>query len=466
MQIPILSGIYTDSAAQVRTAYPRNLIPVPKKSGLSDGYLRHTDGIVLYGIGPGIDRGGINWNGSLYRVMGTQLIRILSDGTYTPIGDVGAGGQCQFGYSFDYLAISSNGNLFLYNGSILAQNTDPDLKTVIDFVWIDGYFCTTDGTFIIVTDLNNPFSVNPLKYGSSEANPDPIMALTKVRNELTAINRYTIEFFDNIGGDFFPFQRIEGAQINKGSIGTHANIVVNDLVVFMGSALNEQISIYGGINGQYQKLATSEIDQQLGKYTETELSQTVCEYKIYNGHIHIMFHLQDKTLVYDMSASQAVGEQVWYYTDSGIIPGTIYKARNHVFCYDKWHVGDPTSSNYGYLTDTISSHWGELIGWEFSTQMIYNEGMGAVFHSLELIGTTGRVPVGSSPTISTQYSLDGITWSQERFINAGNFGQTIKRLVWFMQGFMRNWRIQKFKGTSDAMISVSRLEAKLEPLYV
>ena len=63
MQIQILSGIYTDNGPDLRTAYPVNMVPVPKQSGISNGFLRPGDGIVSNGTGPGIDRGGINWNG-------------------------------------------------------------------------------------------------------------------------------------------------------------------------------------------------------------------------------------------------------------------------------------------------------------------------------------------------------------------------------------------------------------------
>ena len=466
MQIPILSGVYTDNAAQVRTAYPRNLIPVPKETGLSEGFLRHTDGIVKLGDGTGVDRGGINWNGVLYRVMGTKLVSISSTGVVTTIGDVGGTDQVSLDYSFDHLAIASNGNLFLYDGTTLTQNTDVDLGVVVDFAWIDGYFMTTDGSYLIVTELNNPFAVNPLKYGSSEASPDPVVALHKVRNEMAALNRYTIEFFDNIGGDFFPFQRVEGAQINKGAIGTHACCVVNDLVVFVGGGFNEQIAVYIGINGQFDKLSTSEIDQQLAEYTEVELSTIICEYKIYNGHIHILVHLPDKTLVYDLSASKAVGKQIWYIMDSGLALSSQYRAKNHVICYNKWNVADPQSTQFGYLEDTTAHHWGSVIGWEFSTQIVYNEGMGAVFNYLELVATTGRIELSKDPQISTEYSIDGMSWSMPKSIRIGKIGEMTKRLAWFMQGFMKHWRIQKFKGTSDAMISISRLEAKLEPMYV
>ena len=170
MQIPILNGIYTDTAGDFRVEYPRNMIPVIMKSGISEAYIRPADGIIGLGTGPGVDRGAIEWNGLLYRVMGTKLVSISSTNVVTVIGDVGGTGQVSFDYSFDYLAIASGGKLFLYRTSTgLQQVTDPDLGTVVDVVWVDGYFMTTDGEFLIVTELNNPFAVNPLKYGSAEA---------------------------------------------------------------------------------------------------------------------------------------------------------------------------------------------------------------------------------------------------------------------------------------------------------
>lgn len=69
------------------------------------------------------------------------------------------------------------------------------------------------------------------------------------------------------------------------------------------------------------------------------------------------------------------------------------------------------------------------------------------------------------PVIWTSYSLDGETWSQERPINAGKQGQRCKRLQWRNQGSMRNYRMQRFRGTSDAHLSIARLEANLEALY-
>lgn len=466
MQIPILNGIYTDENSDFRTSYPRNMVPVPQPQGISTGYLRPADGVVQIGTGPGIDRGAINWNGVCYRVMGTKLVSVDSSGTVTTLGDVGGSGQVTLDYSFDRLAIASSGNLFYWNGSTLTQVTDADLGTVVDLLWVDGYFMTTDGTYLIVTDLSDPTSVNPLKYGSSEADPDPIKAILKVRNEPHALNRYTIEAFDNIGGSTFPFQRIDGAQIQKGVIGTHACCVYMEAIAFLGSGRNEAPAVWLGLNGNTQKLSTREIDQILLGYTEAELSTVVFEKHAESGLDHLYIRLPDQTLVYDGMASQAMGQPVWFILTTSIAGKGQHRVANRVWCYDKWIVGDTKTAAIGYQTDDVSSHWGELIGWEFGTSILYNEGRGAIVHELELVALTGRADFGDDPTILTQYSLDGETWSMEKSIKAGKQGQRNKRLVWLQQGTLRNWRIQRFRGTSDAHVSFARLEARIEGMAV
>ena len=466
MQIPILNGIYTDSTPELRTAYPVNLVPVPKASGISNSFLRPGDGIVSNGTGPGIDRGGINWRDRLYRVMGTKLVEITSAGTVTTLGDVGGPTDqlVTFDYSFDQLAIASGGRLYYWNESTLTQVTDPDLGVVLDFCWVDGYFMTTDGEFLIVTELTDPTQVNPLKYGSSEVDPDPVVALLKLRNEVYALNRNTIEVFDNVGGELFPFARIDGAQIQKGCVGTQACCIYIERVAFLGSGRNEAPGIYVGAAAVTEKISTQEIDNLLLQYTETQLALVKLEARNDKNHQHLYVHLPDRTIVFDASASKDLQTPVWFTLVSTLDGFAQYRARNMVWVYDKWMVGDPQSTSIGYLVQDIGSHWGQQVRWEFGTLIVYNESNGALFSELELVSLTGSVVLGKNPQISTSYSLDGQSYSQEKFISVGTIGNRKKRLAWFQQGHMRNWRIQRFRGDSDAHVSYVRLEAQIEAL--
>ena len=462
--IPLLSGIYATTTPDFRTAYPVNMVPVPMATGISDAYLRPGDGIVGDGAGPGMDRGGINWNGSLYRVMGTRLVRIDPTGLVQDFGDVGPGGLVTFDYSFDRLAIASGGRLFYLTGGLLQQVVDPDLGTVVDFCWVDGYFMTTDGEFLIVTELNDPFLVLPLKYASSEADPDPVVALVKVRNEVAAINRNTIEFFDNVGGAGFPFQRIEGAQIMKGCVGTFACCVYQEQIAFLGGGRNEAPEVFLGLNAQANKISTQEIDEILATYTEAQLAGVKLEARNDRAHAFLYMHLPDRTLVFDGNASKALGSLVWFVLVSTLQGLAQYRARNFVWAYDRWCVGDPASSSFGHCVQTLSTHWGERVRWELTTPIAYNEGNGVIFNELELIALPGSVPFGEDPLVSTSYSLDGLSWSVDQTVRVGAFGARQHRIAWRRQGSMRRFRIQRFRGDSAAHLPIVRLEAALEPL--
>lgn len=465
MQIPVLSGVYADTAPDVRTSYPLNFFAVPKESGINSGFLRPASGVVEFTTGPGLDRGGIEWRGSMYRVMGSKLVFVSNGGTVTTLGDVGDDGlPVVMDYSFDRLGICSAGKLYYWNNATLTQVTDPDLGTVNDALWVDGYWMTTDGEFLVVTELNDPTQVDPLKYGSSEADPDPILAIEKIRNEVYAANRHTVEVFDNVGGELFPFARAEGAQMEKGTLGRDCTCVFLDQLAFIGSGRNEQPSIYLGVNGSLTKIATHEIDQILEEYSEADLAASVLEARNEGAHQFLYVHLPDRCLVYDAGATGALGVPVWTILQTGVDDRGQYRGKFFVRCYNRWFCADPQVSRLGYLVDNISTHWGLKNRWELGSMMFYADGRGALVHQLELIALTGSVALGADPTITISYSVDGVTWSNDRTIRIGTIGQRAKRLAWFGQGFMGNWRVQRFRGTSDAHISPIRLEAMVEGL--
>lgn len=463
-QIPILSGIYSDQAGDFRSAYPRNLSPIPKSQGISEGYLRPSDGLVTFATGPGQDRGGIVWRGVHYRVMGDQLVSVSDVGVVTNLGSVGAGGKVTLDYSVDRLAITSNGKLWYWDGVSLVEVTDPDLGAALCVLYLDGYFLTTDGEFIVQTELTDPTQVNPLKYGSAESDPDPIVRLLKPRAELSAVGRFTVEQFQNIGGDFFAFQRIDGARISKGAVGTYACCEFQDSIALLGSGRNEPISVYLAYQGSANKIATREVETILEGYSEAALSDCLIEARATKVSQLLYVHLPDQTLVYDAAASAALSVPVWYVLASSVAGNAQYRAQGWVWAGNRWVFGDPQTFNLGIPSDRFSSHYGEIVGWEFSTAALYADGAGAMITDLELVALPGRMVMGDDPVIWTSYSLDGVTFSTEMAISSGKTGNYDKRLVWRRQGFFKSWRVQKFRGTSDSHLSVARLQINAVPL--
>jgi len=467
MQIQILNGVYSDQRADFRTSYPINCVPVPLKTNISNGYLRIAEGITRLDHGDlpaGQSRGAINWNGIEYRVIGTKLLKIAQDGTYTTVGDVGPGGQVSMDYSFDRLAITSGGTLFYSDGTTLTQVTDADLGIALDMIWVDGYFMTTDGTSLVVTELNDPTAVDPLKYGSSEADPDPVVGLIKARNEVYAINRYTIEVFNNIGGENFPFRRVDGAIIPKGAVGTYAKCKIDGTFAFLGSARNEPCSIYLASAANPLKLATREIETLIQKYSEDELATVVMEYRETKVNQHIYVRLPNETVVYDFAASQALGIPVWFFLTSAVAGISPYRAKDFCYCYGQWRVGDTLESKLGYIDETVTTQYDNVIGYQFDTEIIYNGSKGVIVNQLEIVGLFGRAELGEDPCIFVSWTNDGEVWSDEVLLKLGKFGERQKRPQIRQGSRFANWRAYRIRGANRAVASFSRLEAELEPL--
>lgn len=465
MQIPIINGIYTDNTADYRTSYPLNLVPVPKQNGIANGYLKKADGIELFcgAEKGGIDRGGINWNGVCYRVIGTTLWQVSDRGVCTSIGEVSGNEQCSFAYSFDRLGIASGGKLYYLQNGKLTQVTNANLGNVVDVEWIDGYFVTTDGEFIIQTELNDPTQVSPTKYGSSEADPDPVIGLMKVRNELVVLNRYTIEVFDNRGGEGFAFARVDGAMMTKGLVGTHAKCSFLDSFAFVGSSKNQPCSIYLGANGGLTPIATREIEIILSEYSDAQLSKIILEGKEHSHHQHLYLHLPDRTMVFDYAASKEMGQPIWFELSSSTNGKGAYRAINHVWCYNKWIVGDRFNSNVGVLSNKLSSHYGEPVCWQIDTTFIYNGGQAGQIKSIELVGLTGRTNTIADPQVFLSWTKDGMTWSNERLHRQGMRGQYSKRIIWLRAvGMFRQMIGLRFRGCDDSLASFTAIEADVE----
>jgi len=461
MQISVLNGTYSEGG-DYRTSYPVNYVPVPKAHGLSMGYLRPAEGINLFATVTGKIRGGVNWQEKAYYVCGNEVRRVNADGTTTLLDTITDDGKpVRFAFSFDRLGIASGGNLYYLAGEVITQVTDTDLGTVNDVRYLAGYFLTTDGEFIIQTRLIDPTAVTPYTYGSSEIDPDPIVGLLVNRNELHAVNRYTIETFAVTGGldstlEYFAFARINGAVIQKGAVGRDAACIYNEAIAFVGSGRNESPAVYLGENAQTIKLSTREIDQILAEYTAEQLETVVVETRTDKAHKFFYIHLPDRTLVYDSASSIVMEQPVWHVLTGALDGWGQYRGRYMVWAYNKWLIGDPESGRIGYLTPDSADQWGEQVRMEFSTVITWNENGGAVFHGLELQVLNSA---NTSEKIAASYSTDGRNWSQDRWAK-----EFQRRIVWMQQGFMQNWRAYRFRSTSKAMLSVARLDAKMEEL--
>lgn len=448
-QLPIMSGMVVKDGS-FAASYPVNLEPRALDTGVSKGQLVTTRGATSMGTGPGIDRGGIDWNGTLYRVMGSSLVRVTSAGVTTTLGDVGSDGKrCGFDYSFDRLAVRSAGKLYYWNCTALTLVTDTDLGTVLDVVWMGGYFVTTDGTSLVATELLDPASIDPLKYGSAEEDPDGLTGVLKYNEELYGLGRYTIQAYQNVGGLNFPFQVIQGATIPYGCIAANAKCMVAGTFAFVGSGRNEPLGIFVLAGGTAGRISDKDIEALIAAEPDPTLIEL--EARKFGEESQIIMHLSAQSIGIALHTSGVADQGAWFVLQSGRFAP--YRVRNAVLSYGKQWVGDTASAALGVLSDSDAAHFGAMPDWQFDAALLYSGG-GICLDEIELVGQFPTVPTA----IFLSLTRDGVQWSGEasRILT----GQRDERVVWrpavrFPQLGSARWR-----GTGRVAIARAEMQAE------
>lgn len=462
MRVPIISGVTTSEEGRFLNSYPINREPVLKDTGLSDGYLAVPPGITLKATGPGPDRGGINWNGVCFRAMGSKLVRVNANWSVDILGDIGGGAVAGFDYSFTNLIINSADRLYYWNEiDGLRQVTDADLGPVVDAIFVDGYTMTTDGTSLVVTELNDPMAVDPNKYGSSEESPDPVTGLLHMHGEVYAFNRYTIQPFQNVGGNGFPFRVIKTASAPFGCVGPRAKCKYLGTAAFVGGPENAAPGVFLLGEGTANRLSSEEVENDLAELSEEELADVWIEARVSQSEQRLIVHLPERSWSFSSQVAQKSSVKTWcqYVTAKGT--SGRYEGRGLVYAHGAWIVGSSTGQ-IGILDQATAQHYGEDVGWLFDTTLLYNEARGGIVNSVELVGTPGRGNADSR--IFFSYTRDGETWSMERAVSAGKLGERFKRPAWRPGCRFDTYMGMRFRGVDSSLMAMARLECDIEGL--
>ena len=464
--ITFLKGDKVGSETDYRDSLPINMTGIARPLMGADGYMLETPGLTAFGTAIGVDRGA-NWNERFnqhYRVSGNEFISVSQSGNITSLGSILGSFQCSMPYSFETQGIVGDGKFYLYdpvNG--YRQVTDPDVRIPIDGVWIDGYYCLTDGEFLYHTEIvaGTPIedSIQPLALATAEFSPDATVGVGRTTdNKWIAFNRYTIEFFQNVGGDTFAFSRVNGRSVSVGLVSTHAKCMVGDTWFFVGGGKNESISVYALGGGNAQKVASREVEKLLSGYADSELAYMTMEEREFDGYAYVILHLPTKTVMLNLTLAEKVGfDNAWSLLTTGT-NGFQWRARNGI--YDprigSWIYGDKSSANMGRLDSDSAEQYGEIQEWYLNTPFLNIET--ASIDELE-IQTIPGFTTTSDATVFISITYDGVIYSQERTIEYGLPGQYGSRFIGRRLGYVSDWFAIRLRGAtrSRMVFSVAKL---------
>jgi hypothetical protein len=410
-----------------------------------------------------------------YFVNGTTLYSVSSAGVVTNIGFVSGSGRVSMANNGQYLVIVVPGTTaYAFNNvsGALAEITDVDFRASDTVVFKDGYFVfsASDGSVFFNSALNDPFTYDSLDFGTAEINPDRIVALHVNHNELFVGGLETIELFQNIGGAGFPFQRIPGANIQKGIHAKFSTVEFDNTFLFIGGGLNERSAVWRVAgSSSVQKVSTSAIDNAIQEFTRDEIKQAFAWTYSDGGNFYAGFtfpstRISSKTFVYDATTSSLTGESTWHERQTGSTDNQ-WRVNSIVSAYGELLVGDSVDGRIGKIDKTAYTEYGDIIYRERASQPFFDQGLPLFESEIALTMETGvglSSGQGSDPIIRMDYSDDGRTFSSEFQRSYGKVGEYGVVPTWRRQGRIPRHRVIRFKTSEPVKSVIIKLEAMAE----
>lgn len=197
---------------------------------------------------------------------------------------------------------ADEGDPFLREISVKAVTTINSYVIVV----VNSQYNGTSGRFYWI----NPGEtwIDPLSFATTESNPDSIVSVQVVGDQLWFLGRDSIEIWAATGDPDLPFAKINGLTMNYGALeGT--DVTINNMLFFADTTG----IVYSVSGGAPQRISTNSIEekvrqfqQNLNYYTSAEL---VFKFRTWtysaDGHLFYILNLGDlHTFAYDVTSEQ------------------------------------------------------------------------------------------------------------------------------------------------------------------
>lgn len=478
LKLPIGEGYYLSNSLPLACQRCINWIPIsPEESALNEMALDDPDGLTEWtDTGERPNRGAQVVGNTPYFVCGQNLYQVTAGGGNINRGSISGTKRVSMANNGLKLVIVVPGaQAYIYDvaTTTLSQITDPDYLPSDTVVFKDGYFVFTasNGNIFFCSALNDPASIDALDFGSAEVSPDKIVAAHVNHNELYILGTDTIEIFQNVGGSGFPFQRIEGANIQKGCYAKFSIVEFDNSFLFIGGGLNEMPAVWRvASSSSAQKVSTAAIDIALQEFNSTEISNAFAFTYARRGNFFAAFtitsnRIPSRTFVYDATSSAMRGYPVWHERQTGVVDN-YWRVAAVVKAFGKLLCGDLIDGRIGYFNPDEYTDYGEERFRSVTSQPFFQEELPLFQGQMEVTMESGvglTLGNGSDPQLMMDYSDDGgRTWAYQTFRSYGEIGKYRQLCIWRRMGRIPRHRILRFTTTEPVKSCLLKVESYAE----
>jgi len=448
--IPLVGPAYTERSPDLNAQTLVNWYPVAGgPDGRTGSALYPTPGLKAFArLGSTAVRGMHVFGDVLLAVSGSALYTVDLNSTATQVGTLNT--------SAGRVAMANNGTValivdgiggYIWDGTALAQVTDPDMPAATHVAFLGGYFVLNDpsapGRFR-VSKLNatDPADlIDPLDFATAESDPDPLVALAAHEGRIWLLGANTTEVWFQ-SGEVFPFN--PQTRLARGCIAPASVAVAGDALMWLASDVNGRIQVVAGSGGQIVNVSTPALEFALGG--AGDLSSATGYGYHQEGHTFYALNTPTATWVFDLTTKQWHRRGVW----DGIGYAR-HEADTHAYFGGAHRVGSYRSGEVFTLDlDTFTDN-GQNIRRERVAPVLHADGAPLFLNRLEVIAETGHGDNATpAPLLMVDLSTDGgRTWGGDRLLGLGAIGEFQKRGVLHRLGRFR--RVNVRFAVSDAV---------------
>jgi hypothetical protein len=243
------------------------------------GQIISRPGITKISTTLGVARGAFVWNGALYNVSGTSLIKITNvlTGAFSTIGTIAGSDNVEWAIGFnDAVIVVKGGALYtLSTSDVLTDiSANANFQACVDVTHINGRFVyvPSNGDPAFFSDIGAAGTVQAASFFDAEELPDKNNGVFNWNNTLGIMGTDSIEFFRNTGGAAV-FTRVNGSRISYGFIGGLQAYA--DSFVFIGRETDQGPGVYFLKAGAAEKISNPQIELILNNYTIEQLGEAI-----------------------------------------------------------------------------------------------------------------------------------------------------------------------------------------------
>lgn len=302
---------------------------------------------------------------------------------------------------------ASSGAVLVDTAVTLARITDPNFYPSRTVTFFDGYFCfVRDGTKeMYLSPLYGIGPFNGALFASKEATPDLLLAIANSHEQLYLFGEIRTETWYDAGNapPTFPFQRSDGALIQRG-LGAIRSIILEDNTIFW---LGED-GMYYRLNGfQPDAISNRAVEYQWSLYSTLKdcfaFPITLWGHKM----LVLTFPTAKHTWVHDLSTGRWHERESWLGTNEDTSLG-YWRPSWALKWFNVTLLGDTQSGQIQQLSDAVYTEFGDIIPMLLIGPPFNADRRRMTMKRFELDMETGIGLTPGPATAATQYCAEAV----------------------------------------------------------